>query len=272
MSAVPGGDRGWRAGPLLLALSVGLVLSDSSVVTLALPSILREFDARCRRSHGCSSRSTSRWPWRRCPAGSRRAAARARPSRWRASASRRRRSAVRSAPSLSVLVGARAAQGVLGAILVAAALELLTRCTDRHRAIGLWAAAGVLGGAVGPALGGFLTEAFSWEAMFALQAPVTLVALLGLIGVPASPRLAGPGAPRTRASRGRAARADTRGCRRRAGHAADTLRMPAPGRAARTRVGAAGRGAAPTATARARAARRARADLRRARRRRCSCS
>ena len=30
---------------LLLALSVGLVLSDSSVVTLALPSILREFDA-----------------------------------------------------------------------------------------------------------------------------------------------------------------------------------------------------------------------------------
>src|ERR1044072_5869377 len=45
MSSEAGGERGWRAGPLLLALSVGLVLSDSSVVTLALPSILREFDA-----------------------------------------------------------------------------------------------------------------------------------------------------------------------------------------------------------------------------------
>ena len=39
------GEPRRRAGPLLLALSVGLVLSDSSVVTLALPSILREFDS-----------------------------------------------------------------------------------------------------------------------------------------------------------------------------------------------------------------------------------
>ncbi|MEA2155550.1 MAG: hypothetical protein QOE11_1690, partial [Solirubrobacteraceae bacterium] len=40
--------------------------------------------------------------------------------------------------------------------------------------------------AVGPALGGFLTEAFSWQAMFVLQAPVALVALLALRGAAGS--------------------------------------------------------------------------------------
>ncbi len=172
-----------RGVPLALALSVGLVLSDSSVVTLALPAILREFDA-----------SVSAVAWvliafnlalmvaavpgfmvaRRSPR-----AAFALSSVGFAVASL----ACAAAPSLGVLVAARAAQGVIGAILVAAALELLTLGTQRRRAIGLWAAAGVLGGAVGPALGGFLTEAFSWEAMFALQAPVVLVALLGMRGI-----------------------------------------------------------------------------------------
>ena len=38
-------QRGGRLAQLLLALAVGLILSDSSVVTLALPAILRDFDA-----------------------------------------------------------------------------------------------------------------------------------------------------------------------------------------------------------------------------------
>ena len=48
MSASPAGagaGGGGRISALLLALTVGLVLADSSVVTLALPAILREFDA-----------------------------------------------------------------------------------------------------------------------------------------------------------------------------------------------------------------------------------
>src|SRR3954465_4837240 len=45
MAAGPSGDGGSRLRALLLALTVGLVLADSSVVTLALPSILRDFDA-----------------------------------------------------------------------------------------------------------------------------------------------------------------------------------------------------------------------------------
>ena len=42
MAEAPGAAKG---RPLLLALAVGLVLVDSSVVTLALPAILREFDS-----------------------------------------------------------------------------------------------------------------------------------------------------------------------------------------------------------------------------------
>jgi hypothetical protein len=88
-----------------------------------------------------------------------------------------------TAPSLAVLIAARAAQGLIGAVVVAAALELLVLATGRDRAVLLWAAAGVLGAAVGPALGGFLTEWLSWQAMFALQAPVALLGLLGSRGV-----------------------------------------------------------------------------------------
>src|SRR5919107_1550900 len=45
MSAAASHRGGGRLGALLLALTVGLVLADSSVVTLALPSILRDFDS-----------------------------------------------------------------------------------------------------------------------------------------------------------------------------------------------------------------------------------
>ena len=65
---------------------------------------------------------------------------------------------------------------------MAAALALMVRAVGRGRAIALWAGAGVLGAAIGPAAGGFLTEWLSWEAMFALQAPLALLGLLGLAG------------------------------------------------------------------------------------------
>lgn len=193
---MPAAMRASRGVPLLLALSVGLVLSDSSVVTLALPAILREFDASVAAvawvliafNLALTVAAVPGWlVARRAP----------RLAFGLASVGFAAASAVCAvAPSLGVLIGARAAQGVVGAILVAAALELLVAGGSRGRAIGLWAAAGVLGGAVGPALGGFLTEAFSWEAMFALQAPVVLVALLGMVGVPApAPAAAAGGDP-----------------------------------------------------------------------------
>lgn len=170
----------------LLALAVGLVLADSSVVTLALPAILREFDA-----------SVSAVAWVLIAFNLALAVAAlpgARLARGRGQAAfvvsvvafAIASLACALAPSLGALIAARAVQGAVAAVVVAAALELLLRGAPRRRAIGLWGAAGVLGGAVGPAAGGLLTEAFSWEAMFALQAPLILVALLGCRGASAT--------------------------------------------------------------------------------------
>jgi MFS family permease len=179
----PAGGRGSRAGAPLLALTVGLVLADSSVVTLALPAILRDFDSSVNAVAWVLISFNLALALVALPG--------ARLARGRAA-----RAFVVSvplfivacivcalAPSLGVLVGARTAQGLIGAVVVAAALELLVLSAGRRRAVLLWAAAGVLGAAVGPAVGGFLTEWLSWEAMFALQAPVALLGLLGARGI-----------------------------------------------------------------------------------------
>jgi MFS family permease len=169
---------------LLLALAVALVLADSSVVTLALPAILREFDsvvnvvAWVLISFNLALALLAL-------AGAKLARGRVRTAFpislvLFALAS----VACAAAPSLGVLITARALQGIFGAVVVAAALELLVVAAGRDRAILLWAAAGVLGAAVGPALGGFLTEAFSWQVMFALQAPVALVTIAALRWLP----------------------------------------------------------------------------------------
>ncbi|MEA2189233.1 MAG: hypothetical protein QOK16_4244 [Solirubrobacteraceae bacterium] len=187
--------RGAAAPQLLLALAVALVLADSSVVTLALPAILREFDSVVNAvawvliSFNLALALLAL-------AGAKLARGRARQA-FRISlvlfalAS----AACAAAPSLNILIAARALQGVFGAVAVAAALELLVVAAGRDRAILLWAAAGVLGAAVGPALGGFLTEAFSWQVMFALQAPVALVTIAALRRLPREEAAAAAVAP-----------------------------------------------------------------------------
>lgn len=181
------GRAGKRLQQLLLALAVGLILSDSSVVTLALPAILRDFDS-----------SVNAVAWVLISFNLALALAALRGARLARGRAHRAFTisivlfvgaciACALAPSLPVLIVARAAQGLFGAVAVAAALELLVLAGGRNRAVLLWAAAGVLGAALGPALGGFLTEGLSWQWMFALQAPVALLGLLGSRGVAAPP-------------------------------------------------------------------------------------
>ena len=80
------------------------------------------------------------------------------------------------APSLGVLIGARAVQGLAGAAAVCAALDLLPQSAGGDRgAARSWAAAGIAGAAVGPAVGGLLTQVFSWQAIFIVQVPMALV-------------------------------------------------------------------------------------------------
>ena len=83
------------------------------------------------------------------------------------------------APTLAVLIGARALQGLAGAAAVCAALELLPQLTGGDRgAARSWAAAGIAGAALGPAIGGLLTQVFSWQAIFVVQVPLALAAVV----------------------------------------------------------------------------------------------
>jgi MFS family permease len=84
-------------------------------------------------------------------------------------------------PSFGVLVAGRAVQGVAGAAVVCAALELLRQVTGATAsAARVWILAGIAGAALGPAAGGILTQLLGWESIFVVQAPAVLVGLFVL--------------------------------------------------------------------------------------------
>jgi EmrB/QacA subfamily drug resistance transporter len=94
------------------------------------------------------------------------------------------------APGTPTLIAARALQGVGAALLVPASLALLGSAfpeSERARAIGAWAGYGALAMALGPMLGGFLTDSVSWRAVFYLNVPLAGAAVwLALRGAPDS--------------------------------------------------------------------------------------
>ena len=100
------------------------------------------------------------------------------------------------APFLGVLVGARCGQAVGGALLVCAALDLLTEIDGSDaRAVRTWATAGVLGAALGPAAGGILTETLGWESIFLVQAPLALLTVAAAWRLRARPVVVPAGRP-----------------------------------------------------------------------------
>jgi EmrB/QacA subfamily drug resistance transporter len=81
----------------------------------------------------------------------------------------------------SMLVAARATQGVGGALLVPSSLAIISASfpeQERGRAIGTWAGASALTTALGPVLGGWLVDSFSWRAIFFINVPLAIIALL----------------------------------------------------------------------------------------------
>lgn len=182
MSGPPPGralDGHGRTRTVVVALAVAIVLADSSVVTLGLPGILREFRADVTDVAWVLTSFNLVLALVALPATAlvRRSSAIA---AWRlgilafAAASL----ACALAPSLGFLVAARCAQAIGGAAVIAAALELLVAQRGQAAGSRVWAAAGIAGAAIGPALGGALTELFSWQAIFAAQVPLALVAVL----------------------------------------------------------------------------------------------
>ncbi|MGW5864695.1 MFS transporter [Streptomyces sp. NPDC055239] len=83
----------------------------------------------------------------------------------------------------AMMLGARALQGVFGALLAPAALSLLavmfTDAKERAKAFGIYGAIAGGGGAVGLILGGFLTEYLNWRWTFFVNIPFAAVAALG---------------------------------------------------------------------------------------------
>ena len=83
--------------------------------------------------------------------------------------------------SIGMLIAARALQAVGGSMQYPAGLALLLGAFPRNRhqtAIGMWGAMGGLAAAVGPAIGAVLIEAFNWRAVFYVNVPVALTALV----------------------------------------------------------------------------------------------
>src|SRR5690349_8652726 len=78
-----------------------------------------------------------------------------------------------SAQALGFLIAARCVQGAGAGLLLAGALSLL--------AVNTWTLAGTFGAALGPALGGILTQLFDWRAIFIAQAPVAALALVAAL-------------------------------------------------------------------------------------------
>ncbi|MFB2557356.1 DHA2 family efflux MFS transporter permease subunit [Herbiconiux liangxiaofengii] len=81
-----------------------------------------------------------------------------------------------------MLFAARAVQGASAALLAPAALALVTRLFpesgDRAKALGIWGAVAGIGSAAGVLLGGVLTGALGWQAVFFVNIPVGAAVLL----------------------------------------------------------------------------------------------
>lgn len=106
-----------------------------------------------------------------------------------------------TAPTIDLLVAARAGQGVGAALLLPGTLAVITDLyvdsAARARAVGIWAGAGALALPSGPLLGGALVSGLGWRAVFLINLPIIA------IGLPLAWRLLPRQQPRPQRARSR---------------------------------------------------------------------
>ena len=155
---------------VLLLLAAGLVLADASVVTLALPPVIAELDASVEQAAAVLGVYTlvlavalplvTGLPARTLAAGG-------------ALVFGVASAGCGVADSIEALLVLRGVQALGGAGLLVGAFTLLDAGGARRR---VWTAVAIFGFAAGPALGGALTQAFDWRAIFLAQVPIALAA------------------------------------------------------------------------------------------------
>src|SRR5213080_3603104 len=88
--------------------------------------------------------------------------------------------------SATELIGARAVQGVGSALMMPATLSIITAtfaARERGMAIGIWAGVSAMALAIGPLLGGVITEHISWNWIFYVNVPIGILAVVASIVV-----------------------------------------------------------------------------------------
>jgi predicted MFS family arabinose efflux permease len=163
---------------VLLAVAAGLALADASIVTLALPQLLQELDTTVEGVASILGVYTVVLAVTLLPA-ERLQRVHGAPRTGAAGLALFAAASVLAgaSSSLGMLLAARGVQAVGGAAALVAAFALLEPGgAAGARGRRLWLGAAVLAAAIGPALGGALTEALSWRWIFFAQAPVAALA------------------------------------------------------------------------------------------------
>jgi EmrB/QacA subfamily drug resistance transporter len=189
-----------RRQALVLTASCGVAAMttlDTTVVNVALPSIKAEFNAPLSSVQWVVTTYTAVFAILMVPAG-RLADMFGRERMWTAGAATFAIASLASgaAPNLELLVASRVVQGIGAAAMKPTTVAMVAAAFPAERrgwALGIMGSALAGAAALGPAIGGVLAETLGWRAIFLVNAPIALAAILVLRHVAAPGERAAPG-------------------------------------------------------------------------------